>query len=384
MKIVILVPDDRDELRRYADPDPYFGTAPTALLEGLAQCSDCEVHIVSCTQRELRAPAKLAANTCFHSLLVPKWGWLRGGYIGCVRAVKKKLREIRPDVVHGQGTERYCALAAVLSGFPNVLTIHGNMRNVARVYHARPFSFLWLAARLERWTLPKTCGVLCNSDYTLRLVSPLARATWKVPNALREIFFSPQPVSCPPPILLNVGEISLLKSQNELLDMAARLHRRGAKFEIHFIGRVHETTSYGAEFLSRIRLAEREGYAKYLPFKSKEELVAAMDGASAVLHFPKEEAFGLVVAEGLARNLKLFGARVGGVVDIATGVEGAELIDPGDFDALEAAIFQWLSMGSPKIKTGAEQMRQRYHPSVIARRHLEIYQEITRLYPGGG
>ena len=70
---------------------------------------DVEVHVVSCTQQPMKSPIKLAENIFFHSLLVPKIGWLRTGYQGCIRAVRKKLRAIQPDIVHGQGTERDCA-----------------------------------------------------------------------------------------------------------------------------------------------------------------------------------------------------------------------------------------------------------------------------------
>ena len=79
---------------------------------------------------------------------------MRTGYQGCIRAVRKKLQEIRPDIVHGQGTERDCAISAVFSGFPNVITIHGNMRLIAQI-EPRPAVFVyWLAARLETFTLP--------------------------------------------------------------------------------------------------------------------------------------------------------------------------------------------------------------------------------------
>src|ERR1700677_5239966 len=123
----IITTDRGDDWRRYAEPAPSFGTAPAALLQGLAAMPDCEVHVISCVQQPVTSPAKLSENTFYHSVEVGKWGWLRGAYAGCVTAVRKKLREIAPDMVHGQGTERYCSLSAVYSGFPNVLTIHGNM-----------------------------------------------------------------------------------------------------------------------------------------------------------------------------------------------------------------------------------------------------------------
>jgi hypothetical protein len=53
---------------------------------------------------------------------------------GCIRATRRRLRTLQPDLVHGQGTERDCALSAIFSGFPNVVTIHGNMAELARTH----------------------------------------------------------------------------------------------------------------------------------------------------------------------------------------------------------------------------------------------------------
>ncbi|HWB59843.1 MAG TPA: hypothetical protein VG733_10130, partial [Chthoniobacteraceae bacterium] len=114
MRAAIIITDMREDWRRYSEPAPIFNAAPTALLSGMAGLPDCEVHIISCTQRPVASPAKLAPNIHYHSLVVGKWGWMRGLYAGCVMAVRRKLEEIKPDIVHGQGTERHCALAAVL------------------------------------------------------------------------------------------------------------------------------------------------------------------------------------------------------------------------------------------------------------------------------
>lgn len=380
MKIAFLVPDNRDEFREYSKPEPYFGPAPSAMLEGLAHMPECEIHVVCCTHLPLPSPEKIGANIYFHSSVASSWGWLKSGYIGCVRAVKRMLRQINPDIVHGQGTERYCALAAVRSGFPNVVTIHGNMRAVARLNGARPFSFQWLSARLEGMTLPKTAGVFCNSAYTEELVRPIAKKTWRVPNALREKFFAQaaRTEASGVPVLLNIGFVEPRKGQNELLAVAERLFQRKIAFKMLFIGQSDETTPYGARFRELIKQARTRGYADYLGLKTEGELITLMDNASGLVHMPREEAFGLVVAEGLARNLKFFGAKLGGIVDIAAGVDGAELIEGGDLGGLEEAIFAWLKSGFPKPSQAARQMRERYHPDVIAQRHLEIYREVAK------
>jgi glycosyltransferase involved in cell wall biosynthesis len=103
-----------------------------------------------------------------------------------------------------------------------------------------------------------------------------------------------------------------------------------------------------------------------------------MDAAAAFIHFPVEESFGLVVAEALARNRKLFAASVGGIVDIAAGVEGAELLPMDDWTALEHSIDRWFKSGCLLPNGAAAVMRRRYHPEVIARRHVGIYREVLK------
>ena len=197
MKIGFLTTDARESFPRCNPEWPCLGTAPEALLQGFARLPEAEVHVISCVQRPMRSPEKLADNIFFHCLHVPKTGWLRTGYQGCIRAVRKKLKAIQPDIVHGQGTERDCAISAVLSGFPNVLTVHGNMRLIARLNRARPFSYEWLAARLENFTLPRSGGVVCITNYTRDAVAGRVKKTWVAPNAVNAGFFDVQPEISP-------------------------------------------------------------------------------------------------------------------------------------------------------------------------------------------
>src|SRR2546429_3020739 len=184
MKIVILTTDNRDQFKEYQMPAPFFGPAPEALLQGFTNLPDAEIHIVSCLRQPVAAPEKIAPNIFYHSLHVSKLGWMRSAYLGCIRATRRKVQAIRPDIVHGQGTEANCSISAIFTGFPNVLTVHGNMRLIAQVNKARPFSFYWLAARLESFTIPRSSGVVCITRYTQNAVSDLARRTWVVPNAV--------------------------------------------------------------------------------------------------------------------------------------------------------------------------------------------------------
>jgi len=61
-------------------------------------------------------------------------------------------------------------------------------------------------------------------------------------------------------------------------------------------------------------------------------------------------------------------------VDIASGIDGAELHD--DFDSLKNGIVRWLDAGAPDPGQAAGEIAKRYHPKVIAERHVEIYREV--------
>jgi glycosyltransferase involved in cell wall biosynthesis len=382
VRIAVLTTDNREHYKDYDDPQPHFGAAPEALLEGFRERDDLEVHVISCLQEQVRSPERIGPNIWYHALEVPRVGWLRTGYQGCLRAVRRVLRQIGPDLVHGQGTERDCAFCAVLSGRPNVVTVHGNVAELARLFGDKIGSYAWFSAKLESFALKRTAGVFCNSAYTEKLVRERARRTWRVPNALREKFFSPaSPIQRGERrIILNVGVISPRKRQLEVLEIGRRLHKEGLPLEFRFVGHAPEGDPYAREFLKQVNAAAESGYASYRGLLNLDEIVRCFDECDALVHFPTEEAFGLVVAEGLARNLRFFGSRTGGIVDIVENVPGATLHDVNDWSGLSGELEAWARAPRSHIDA-ATIMRARYAPQVVAQRHLEIYREVLKANP---
>ncbi len=130
-----------------------------ALLQGFAQLPHAvEVHVArrKATGLSTGEIARVfAPNIHFHSVFVPKIGWWRtvtvNGYL--VSTWKEVAGNSVSDIAHGQGTELDCGISSVLSGFPNVLTIHGNIRIIAKLNGFKVFSFYWMASRLEAVSL---------------------------------------------------------------------------------------------------------------------------------------------------------------------------------------------------------------------------------------
>lgn len=380
MKVAFLTTDNREQQKRYDLEVPFFGTAPAAILDGLAMLpNDLEVHVISCSKRKMTSPEKLAPNIHFHQPIVPHIGWGRTAFAGCALAVRKLLKELKPDIVHGQGTERDCAISAVYSGFPNVLTIHGNMQRIYQMRLLGANSYYWLASTLETHALRRTAGVFCNSRHTRSLVEGRTQKTWLVPNPVRPAFLDSKPPKDhhnSVPVFLVVGVVTRLKRPLEILQVMKSLFEAGFRFKIRFIGGHSTESEYGKKFQKLLNEASGSGYAEYLGILSEPNLLRTMDESDAMIHFPEEEAFGLVVAEGISRGLRFFGANVGGIPDIVDGVYDVALCE--DFTELETSLSEWLKSGSPPCNSSAELMRSRYHPDVVGKRHLEIYEKVIQ------
>jgi len=377
MKIAILTTDNREHFRTYDNPVPFFGTAPEALLQGLAGIPEIEVHVVSCARQVMRSPEKLADNIWFHSLLAPKIGWMTTAYQGCIRVVRKKLAAIRPVIVHGQGTERECAISSVFSGFPSVLTIHGNMRLIAQVTRARAFSYPWLAAQLEKVIIPRTRGVVCITRYTRDAVTDLNRKTWVVPNAVDAAFFKVPPEPENPRIILCVGHVCVRKNQNAFIRSLDAL-AAGGPVKLVFLGGTPKNDPYVAEFLD---LVSKRPWCES-GFANRETLKDWLKRATLLALPSLEDNCPMVVLEAMAAGVPVLAANVGGLPDLVEdGVTGL-FCDPLDPASMAAGVKKLLS--SPDLArqlatTAKQRALDRYHPLVIARRHVEIYREVLSI-----
>ncbi len=375
MKVAILTTDNREHLHQYGESRPRFGTAPEALLQGFTGTSNIEIHVLSCTKKPMNSPTKLAENIWFHSLVVPQIGWLRTLYQGCIRAVRHRLTEICPDIVHGHGTERDCAISAVLSGYPNVITIHGNMRLIAKLNRPMMFSYLWMSAYLERFTIPRSGGVVCISKYTQAAVNHLARRTWVLPNAVDEEFFDALHAFPSERVLLCVGNVSLRKNQNMLIRALDSIADQ-FQFKVVFIGPTSPSDPYAAEFFHLIR---SRIWCEHIPYANRDTLRKWLAWTQAVIVPSLEENCPMVVLEAMASGVPLLAANVGGIPELIDGKTNGMLFDPTDRENMKTVITTALK--SPDLLQGmATAARQRalelYHPSVIARKHVALYREL--------
>lgn len=378
----MLIVDDRSDPRVGT---PTLGAAPTALLEGFAELGPeiVEVHLVSCLKQLGVTASKLAPNIWYHPLFVPSGAFLRALHLGPILAVRRFLKgAIRPDIVHSQGIEWWCGIAGALSGFPSVLTIHGNIRTILRNSTLRPFTFWKLQALLGDFAIKNHSGVVCISEHVRRDVALTARRTWLVPNALRKEFLHTQAATAKRSrrlSLLVVGTITENKRPLEILEILFALQGVGSEFVVTFIGQLGGAERYEQRFAARLEEAARLGFARHEEHLDAAALAKTMSQADALVHFPREEAFGLVVAEAISQGMTIFASRVGGLTEVCGNNPECILVDPHNETGLRSALQQWLKGDTEQsTRLHAKDYVASYCPITIARSTLKVYHEVAK------
>ena len=72
MKVAIVVADGRENYRNYDETTPRFPSGSASLFDGFARLPGVELHLISCLQRRVTSPEKLAVNIWYHALHVDR------------------------------------------------------------------------------------------------------------------------------------------------------------------------------------------------------------------------------------------------------------------------------------------------------------------------
>jgi len=87
----------------------------------------------------------------------------------------------------------------------------------------------------------------------------------------------------------------------------------------------------------------------------------------------------MVVLEAMAAGVPVIAANIGGVPDLIEDGKTGLLCDPHKAASMSGAVEKLLAqpqLARTLATTANRSAQERFHPAVIARRHLEIYREV--------
>jgi glycosyltransferase involved in cell wall biosynthesis len=277
------------------------------------------------------------------------------------------VRELGPDVVHGQGILVGGVVAAAVPGPPRIVTARGNARRdtleAYRGVGARLRASLrdHYASRVVR-SVDAIVGV--HPDWRINLpVEP--RRLVHIPNIVDEVFFSVQraPVG---ETVLYCGGTRRIKGWDLLEAAWGDVRRAVPGAELRVVGWPDDT---GPPELPGIDV---EG-----PLDA-ERLAAAMAAARLVVIPSRYEVAPIVLAEAWASGTPVVATSAGGMASLAPGA--AILVPPESPRALAQAIVGALdgTLETAQFVDSGRTRAQRHRAVAVAAAHVALYAEIPR------
>lgn len=294
--------DHLPRLSLYRKLNPAASSWNTALFHELAQM-DIDLHVVQFLPIR-RASVIQEPGITFHYL--PRIPGLDGFTSRIKRArVASLVRKIKPDVVHGIGSEHGYAWAAVGHGVPSMITIHGYLKELMRLAgHKSLLKQMFLAREEQRALVEADCVVAINEYMRACFIEAGAAAEHMtiVLNALNPAFLEPfeEPAKRDIDILM-VGSLYPRKNQHVALDLFSRLKRDHAQTPRVVIAGA--ATAQSLDYGAQLRATQAELGLENVTFagsKSSDELAKLYRKARFLLHISEWEADPTVVAEALA------------------------------------------------------------------------------------
>ncbi len=352
----------------------------------MARRTDVELHVLSCSAREADVP-DTEAGIVIHSLQRTRFGRATF-YWRDVRALRRRLREFQPDVVHAHGAGLYAA-AAVSADCPvTVITPHGIVARESKLVTARRERIGWyLQALWEARVLARAHHIISISPYIERELSHLTRATFHlIENPVDDLYFSlpdAQPSGC----ILWIGRLIPRKDPQTAIRAFARVKNVFPRARLRIVG---EASSYPAYARATKDLAAQLGLSDSVQFLGRLDQNTLIDehkGAQLVLITSVQETAPVVIAEAMAGGRPVVATEVGGCGHLIQSGKTGLLAPKGDEVTLAQQVNSLLA--SPDLalrlsEAARQQAKARFRVALVVDRTLELYRDLLSLTPSSG
>ncbi|MFC4852731.1 glycosyltransferase family 4 protein [Actinophytocola glycyrrhizae] len=344
-----------------------------ALAAALLATGDADVRVFG------PVPSRGAAAITAHHVpvLVARKGDLRAG-----RAARAAVRAWRPDVVHAQDRRAGLVSARLRACCPVVHTYHGVpddltepwFRGAPAAPGPSPYSRAVLTADavLARTVTRTVVPAPAMGEFLRRRLLVPGRRLTHIDNAVH--LPEARPPAGPVRRLVFAGLLVARKGLLPLLDALAMPGVLPPDATLTVIG---DGPQRAAAERSACR-AELAGRVRFLGFRA--DVPALLCEHDALVLPSTMEQQPLVVAEAMAAGKPVVATDTGGVADMLD-VPGtvSRLARPGDIAGLAARLRELFADPDP-ARAGrllAARARERFAPEVAARRHLQLYRELT-------
>lgn len=338
-----------------------------------------EVHVV----RYVSAASGVEAQTVvagqpplvLHSVLLPRRRTQPLRRAAAVPALSAAVQAIRPDAITAHESEY--GLAAVRSGLPAAVTIHGIPRQELRAFR-RWRNRLDLALTVgQDWLLVREAQhIVAINNYALRQYQQRSRAQfYRINVPIGEVFFQAADVAPDPHTLLMVGGMNERKDPLLMLQALALLRQRTPDVVLRIAGRPLRGP-FGARVQRAIDELGLAAHVQFLGALDQPRLAEAYAAAAVTVLSSRQETAPAVLMEAMAARRPVVATDVGGVAEIVADGKSGYVIPPGDAAGMAERIERLLL---DPARAGAMGRQGRLLAEANYRRHIVGRQYLAML-----
>lgn len=298
---------------------------------------DHEVYVLSIRHADI--PGALVRTVCIGPINSSSIGWTFLSYLRMLRSARKHLQELAPDVVHAHYTLTYGVIAAFSGFHPWVLSTWG-----ADVIWDGPGKMPWLFRLLNRYAVQRADLLSATSKFMLHRVRDLVPALVSavhIPFGVDTERF--HPISKDPGGTeqqeFRIGFVKALRPKygpELLLRAMPGILREVANARLILAGRGPLKEKL-LKLLYELGLAESAEFVGFVPNDQVPRLMRTFD-VFVNCSICDSESFGVSILEASACGVAVVATRVGGVPEVCIEGQTGVLVEPGDSEALVAAI----------------------------------------------
>lgn len=336
-----------------------------------------DLHVVTCLTDVDQAYTRAVRGATVHYL--PRRGKGRiTNHCREITAMKKVLRALKPDIVHGHGTGLFGG-AALGSGLPNVITAHGIVAREVELYTDRMMRLRGkLDVRYERDCLHVAADIIAISPYVEEEFKPYTTARFHlIENAVDHSFFEikPQPEAGR---ILFAGSVIERKGLIPLVQALARAKQAKMRVELRIAGPAPDQAYYDA----LVAAVNAAGVRENVTFLGQLDQARLLDEYARCCLFvlpSRQETAPMAVQQALAAAVPVLATSAGGVPALVQDAVSGLLVDSGDDDMLAMALIRLLQDPGMRTEMGVQgraDARKRFLPEVVAKKTVAVYADI--------
>jgi glycosyltransferase involved in cell wall biosynthesis len=349
------------------------------LVKGLGRVSGLDLHVVCCQADVESERTEERDGATIHFLHDPDRFSLLLRWWPQRRAIARVMRRIRPELAHAQGLG-LTAAAAIDSGLPFAVSLHGILWKEANIHHPSRRKHLRgkLRARAALGQLERTRNVFITSGYAARMLPPgRTYRQFIVNNPVGEEIFAIRNEPTAPHVLV-VGGLRHRKDPRTALRVMERVLAEVPDATMHLLGPPSGTPldREMAELAGSGRLKDR---VKLLGLVPDESLWEEYAKASLLLLTSLEETAPVALGEALAVGLPAVVTDAGGNPYLIQDGETGFVRPVGDVEALAERVIELLRDGElrARLATHAREVGRRHFAlDAIAAQTVAAYEEI--------